>query len=475
MGRGGCEAIPAVAHRAALAARPGGVAAFALVVGLAVDNGGFDAVSWNRALLGLAVLVLLVALLARVERPGREAGALLAVLAGLAAWTALSYLWSESPASALEEAQRVALYAAAAAAVVLCARTAPVGAIAAGATVVACWNLATRVNGVGRVTGAGSEPIGYANALALVCVIGLALLPALPRIAWLAAAPLVAVLVLQHSSGADAALVVAVAVHVVRRPGVRLALVAAAVVLMLALPFVAGGHERQHYWRVALREAQARPVLGSGAGTYVNWWVRERDTPVQTREAHSLYVETLAELGPLGLGLVLALFAIPLAATRRPAVAAGIAAYAVAAAVDFDWELAGATVPVILLAALAVSEGRPRGRAPLRFVVPIAAVLAVAALLAYAGNTRLASAQAAARRGDFSAADAEARTALRWQPYSPAPWVVIGDVSHSADAYRHAVSLDRADWSLWQRLASVSNGRLRRLAEAKAAQLNPFR
>jgi cytochrome c-type biogenesis protein CcmH/NrfG len=67
-----------------------------------------------------------------------------------------------------------------------------------------------------------------------------------------------------------------------------------------------------------------------------------------------------------------------------------------------------------------------------------------------------------------------ARAALRWQPYSPQPWLVLGDVTHDADAYRHATQLDPEDWLLWQRLAGVEHGQARRLAEARAAHLNPF-
>jgi len=448
-----------------------GLAAVALVVGLAGENGGFDALSWNRALLGLAVVVLLCALLLGVARPGRPGGAWLVVLGALTAWTAASHLWSSSPASALVEAQRVALYAAVGAAVLLCARRLPTAAIVAATVVVACWNLVTQLRGVGSTTGASAEPVGYANGLALLCVLGLVLLPALSRRTWVAAVPLAIDLVVQHSLGAYAALAVAAVVFAV--PRFRLAAAAIGVALLLASPYVVGGHERQHYWRVAAREAQAQPVLGGGAGTFVNWWVRERDVPLQTEEAHSLYVETLAELGPIGLTLVLLVFAIPLAATRRRDLAAGVAAYAVAAAVDFDWELAGVTVPALLVAALAVTPARRRP-APLGAVVPVAAAIGAAALLAYAGNAKLAAAQDAARSGDFPRAAAEARAARTWMPYSPQPWLVLGDVTHDADAYRRATELDPADWLLWQRLAGVAHGQLRRLAESRTAQLNPL-
>ena len=418
------------------------------------------------------MLALLVALVGTV-RPRRSGGAFLGALSALTAWTAASWFWSGSPAAALAEAQRVALYAVVAAAVLTCGRRIPAGGgVAAAATVVACWNLVTRVNGIGGSTGAGSEPVGYANSLALLCVLGLLLLPRRPRWAWPAALPLTAALLLQHSAGAYAALAVGVAVLLA--PRWRLLLVGGGIFVLLTSPYVAGGHERNHYWRVALHDARTHPVLGSGAGTFVNAWTRDRDVPLQTREAHSLYVETLAELGPIGLVLVLAVFAIPVAAARRrPDLAAAVGAYAVGAAVDFHWELAGVTVPAILLAACAVAGPRALP-APRRVIVPVAAAVVVAATLAYVGNARLAAAQDAARAGDFAAAQAEARQALRWQPYSPEPWVVIGDVTHDPAPYRRAIALDGADWSLGQRLATVSSGRLRRLAEARAAQLNPL-
>ena len=332
------------------------------------------------------------------------------------------------------------------------------------------WNL---VAAGGTGIGAGTQPVGYANALALLCVLGLVVVPSLPWPAWVLGVPPAIVLVEQHSFGAYGALLAGAATYVLRDGRLRVAAVAVAVAGMLVSPFVVTGHERDQYWRVAAREATAHPVLGTGAGTFVNWWVRERAVPQQTAEAHSLYVETLAELGPLGLALVLLALAVPIVRARRPELAAGVAAFAVGAAVDFDWELAGVTAPAVVLAALAVAETRA-ARAPLRAVVPLAAALAAAALFAYAGSSKLSDAQSAARAGRFADAARNARAAHRWLPYSPDPWAVLGDVTHDPADYRRAVALDPADWSLWQRLAAVSRGEPRRLAEAKAAQLNPL-
>ena len=392
------------------------------------------------------------------------------MLAALTGWTALSWFWSASPSRALEEAQRIALYAAIAGAVLVCWRRTPSWVVPASVSVVAVWNL---VASGGTGTGAGSEPVGYANGLALLCVVGIVVALALPVPALLLAVPPAVVLVEQHSDGAWVALTAGVVVFLLRSARLRLAAVALAIACLLAWPFVFAGHEREHYWRVAAREAAAHPIVGSGAGTFVDWWVRERSVPLQTEEAHSLYVETLAELGPLGLVLVLVAFAVPIVRARRPELAAGVAAFAVGVAVDFDWELAGVTAPAVVVAALALADRAP-ARAQLRALVPVAAAVAAAALLAYAGSSRLTAAQDAAQTGRFAQAESDARAAHRWLPYSPDPWAVLGDVTHDAAYYRRAVALDPADWSLWQRLAAVSDGKLRRLAEAKAAQLNPL-
>jgi len=461
----------------------GGAAAFALTAALAVDEGGYNAVSYDRALLALCAVALVAAVVWRWERPGVPAAATLVSLGLLTAWTAASWLWSESPPRALVEAPRVALYAVAAAAVVLAGRrVAPVwiaGGVVAAVTLVAIWNLVVIASGASSDTGAASEPVGYANGVAILCVVGLVLLPRLPRPALVAALPLAADLAKQASTGALAALSAALLAYLaLTHPRLR-PFVAVAVVVGLALsPFAFRGHVRSQYWRVAVHEANAHPVAGSGAGTFSNWWLEERRVPFSTQEAHSLYLETLAELGPLGLALLLAALAVPLAAAvriREPALAAALVAYDVGAAVDFHWELAGVTLPVVLLGATAVVHASKRGRdVPRTVAVPVFTALTAAALLAYAGAARLASAQDALRRGDRISAVAEARSALRFAPFSSDAWGVIGDAESSPAAYRRALALDPNDWSLWARLANVSKGEPRRLALREAARLNPL-
>ncbi|HJX47680.1 MAG TPA: hypothetical protein VJ375_07535, partial [Gaiellaceae bacterium] len=91
----------------------GAAAAFALTAGLAFDGGGYQPVSFDRGLVGVSAAALVLVVLVRGSRPGRLSGALLAGLGLLTAWTALSWLWSDSPPVALEEAQRTAVYLAA--------------------------------------------------------------------------------------------------------------------------------------------------------------------------------------------------------------------------------------------------------------------------------------------------------------------------------------------------------------------------
>ncbi|MEA2404783.1 MAG: hypothetical protein QOE08_1430 [Thermoleophilaceae bacterium] len=125
---------------------------------------------------------------------------------------------------------------------------------------------------------------------------------------------------------------------------------------------------RYSYWRVAARAFAHHPVVGLGSGGFAAEWLRERDTPDAANDAHSLYVETAAELGVLGLG-ALALFLAgaglsSAAAYRRAPVAAtgavaAVAAWAVHAGLDWDWEMPAVTLPaLILLAALIAASER---------------------------------------------------------------------------------------------------------------------
>ena len=99
-------------------------------------------------------------------------------------------------------------------------------------------------------------------------------------------------------------------------------------------------------------------------------WRRERGSADFTTDAHSIYLETLAELGIVGGLLLAALYGTVLAGLARgtraapgdPGVAAAaavLAAFAIHAGVDWDWEMPAATLPALIMAAMAV-QSRPR-------------------------------------------------------------------------------------------------------------------
>src|SRR5205823_12632102 len=74
---------------------------------------------------------------------------------------------------------------------------------------------------------------------------------------------------------------------------------------------------RLDYWRAALGGFEREPLHGTGAGTYQLTWWRSRDRAVQVMHAHSLYLEALSELGVVGLVLVIAVLAAPIACLAR--------------------------------------------------------------------------------------------------------------------------------------------------------------
>ena len=121
---------------------------------------------------------------------------------------------------------------------------------------------------------------------------------------------------------------------------------------------------RTAYWAVALEGARAHPVLGTGAGSFHLTWVEHGPNGLFVRDAHSLYVEALSELGPVGLLLAVSIATVPLIAAARwrgdPISAlsgAAFAVFVVHAGLDWDWEM-----PVVTLTALGcagVALGRP--------------------------------------------------------------------------------------------------------------------
>jgi len=252
------------------------------------------------------------------------------------------------------------------------------------------------------------------------------------------------------------------------------------------------GNFRAQYWGVAWTQYREHVLGGSGGGTFEVYWLKERSTIYGTRDAHNLYLETLAELGPVGLSLLLATLALPFAAVSvaerspwRSATAGAYAAVLVHAAVDWDWEM-----PTVMLAAVACAGALLLGGPGRRVYVSarargaiLAAVATVAAftLSAYRANAAADDSAAAAAAGDYRTAVARARTVTRWSPWASSGWRLLGEAqlarSDRARARRSfgvGLRKDPEEWSLWYDLAVASEGQARRRAVARALALNPY-
>jgi O-Antigen ligase len=253
------------------------------------------------------------------------------------------------------------------------------------------------------------------------------------------------------------------------------------------------GHGRADYWRVAARMVERDPLLGDGAGGFERRWMQERPAAHNARDAHNLYLESLAELGPVGLGLILFALVIPVLALGRArstalgaAVAAAYMAFLVHAAVDWDWEL-----PVLVVTALAcgvallalTGDGRSLQLTPLSrglVIGPLVVVIGVA-LVAHVGNRAVAEAAAALERGDTVGAESAARRGRTWAPWSHEPWQLLGEAQlaerHDAAARMSlAQAIRRApeEWRPWFDLAIVTGGPRREEAVTRARDLNPL-
>ena len=112
--------------------------------------------------------------------------------------------------------------------------------------------------------------------------------------------------------------------------------------------FELSSNGRFDFWRAAWDTFREHPTGGAGGGTYWQAWATRPPQAATSEEAHSLYLGTLAELGLVGLALLLVALAPPLVAAvrsrRSPLVPLTLGAYVcwlVHSGVDWDWTLVG--------------------------------------------------------------------------------------------------------------------------------------
>lgn len=246
------------------------------------------------------------------------------------------------------------------------------------------------------------------------------------------------------------------------------------------------GAGRDEFWRVALDAFGEKPVLGHGAGTYVFSWDELRDITMPVHDAHSLYLEAFAELGIVGGVVVLALVGFLLwtgflawrdAGGRRrelhAVLLAAMLAFAVAAAIDWLWEIAAVGAIFFLAAGVLVAArcgqlSRARAADPggerfeqRRFGLAVAGVVvawiaAVALIGPLLVDRELRASKDAAAQGNLVSAVDHAETARSIEPWAASPYVILGllakekgEFGLAAGRLSQAIHREDRNWQLY--------------------------
>lgn len=267
------------------------------------------------------------------------------------------------------------------------------------------------------------------------------------------------------------------------------------------------GSGRYQWWRSAVDASANDPLIGIGPGTFEFWWARgDGGVPGFVRDAHSLYLETLGELGIVGMALILAfvggILAIGISHTTRSrgdprhagllaAGSAGAAAFAVAAAVDWAWELTVLPATFLLLGAALIgagSAGEPDQRSSRQPARAVLAILALCSLLVIGiplmGALAVERSQSQVNQRLLPEALESAARADDLEPYAATPNVqealvleLGGDLVGAVEAAREATADEPTNWRTWLILsrieAELGNTEAATEAYGKARSLNP--
>ncbi len=275
--------------------------------------------------------------------------------------------------------------------------------------------------------------------------------------------------------------------------------------------FSTSGNGRWQWWSSAADEWRTRPVVGRGAGSYEAWWAEHASIPAFVRDAHSLYLETLGELGIVGLALLLAFFVSCLVAGARrlggrsederaavAALLALVAAFLFEAGIDWMWELTAVSAVAMFalglltgpatepaLAGLKAVETRRRVSPVLRIVVAAVAFgLIVAEAIPLLSTMEVRRSQEAVVAGNLGEALDRAESARSIQPWAATPYLQLalvqevgGRIDEANGSIEHALANDESDWRLWLVAARIQTKAgdiaAARQSLAKARELNP--
>ena len=242
------------------------------------------------------------------------------------------------------------------------------------------------------------------------------------------------------------------------------------------------GNGRYQFWSEAVDAFGAEPVHGIGSGAFETYWNQNAPISRATRDAHSLFLETLAELGPLGLILVVGFLAMgPIAAVSRnlprgrPEVAGALALFAAgatSAGIEVTWEIPVAFAPVVIAVglltgpAIAAADGESSPRQS-RYPWGLATIVIGWIALILAADTFLAErsldgSRAGVTDGDYAEATERANDAIALQPWAAEPRLQLalvherfGNLSEARQEADEAIERAPEDWRPWLARARI--------------------
>ena len=252
-------------------------------------------------------------------------------------------------------------------------------------------------------------------------------------------------------------------------------------------------------WRAALDIYETQKLRGTGAGTYQQYYPRYRTEKGYVVDAHSLYLQSLAELGIVGFILmgivVLGSLAGLVSHIRGPDRAIGavlfavVLAWAVHQGFDWDWQMPAVTLGVFMLAGLGLARGLDGGAGlsglPLgRTAVALGwLVLAVTPLLTATSYARLQKAGREMLHGECADAKEEALSSLSLSAKRAQAYAIVGIcdlrlgyAQAAVPAMQSAVSLEGQSWEewFWLAVARAAAGQDPHAAISQAIALNPL-
>jgi hypothetical protein len=239
---------------------------------------------------------------------------------------------------------------------------------------------------------------------------------------------------------------------------------------------------RYQLWKSALAAFDRSPLQGTGAGTFEFWWNRHATETEFVQNAHSLWLENMAELGLPGLLLIatfaLSMLAVGVGAVRRSRRSSSAAACVAATAAfivflaqaSVDWMWQSTAVTALAIAGIAIVSSRVSrrraagGRTPRRSILMASRVaLTLAALAAGAiqvpgllSTAEIHASQAAARAGQPARALAWADHAVGAESWAASPYLQralvlegVGSLRGAAGDIRRATDREPTDFELW--------------------------